>query len=91
MSLAAQGRASVMLMKPAELTLGPLGSHGDRVQKVKGLCGFFAPSILRRKSVTALSKCKLESGLLCAALTEHWHSSVRLSGWVGTVESAGSE
>lgn len=34
-----------------------------------------------------LSKCKLEAGLLCATLTQHWHSTVRLAGWVGTVES----
>lgn len=37
-----------------------------------------------------LSKCKCEAGLLCAALTEHWHYTERLSWWVGTAESAGS-
>lgn len=44
-----------------------------------------------KESATTHSKCKLEASLLCAALTEHWPSTVRLAGWVGIVESAVSE
>lgn len=90
LSLVVQGWPSVIPVKPSESTFAPWGELCDRVQEVKWLCGFFYPSILQRKSAQTLSKCKLETSLLCAALAEHWHSTVSLAGWVGTVESAGS-
>ena len=76
--------------KPSGSTISPWGTLSDRVQEVKWLWLFPLLPPSKRKSATMLSKCKLEAGLLCATLTQHWHSTVRLAGWVGTVESAGS-
>lgn len=41
-----------------------------------------------KESATMHSKCKLEVSLLCAVLTERWHSTMRMAGRVGTVKSA---